>query len=61
MIVELVNSMIDIPGAQPLPYLKISVDMGSVGSDNRTEVNMSEFVFTPPQMAYIRRLLVEGG
>ena len=61
MIVELVNSMVDSPGAQPLPNLKISVHMGSVGSDNRTEVNMSEFVFTPPQMAYIRRLLVEGG
>ena len=69
MVVALVNSLVDNPSANP-PHLKITVqvDSSGVGGDNNgnsssdgENINISEFIYTPPQMAYIRRLLVAGG
>jgi hypothetical protein len=35
--------------------------MADDSSDSNAQVNISEFIYTPPQMAFIRRLLLAGG
>ena len=61
MTIELVNSTVDSHGSQPSPHLSISVQMADDSSDSNAQVNISEFIYTPPQMAFIRRLLLAGG